>query len=180
MKKVRIQRVGLLALFLVISGLALTGKASSQASVYGDFSAAQIGDLQGKNFFYGATGGFVDNFGSRHRLAFSGDLQASYLRGAGQTFTGLLLGPRLAFVAGKFSPSVEGLVGFGRYNAGPGTPSSASTDALVQGGFALDRQIAKRLDWRVVQASYAQFFDTGNRFHPYNFSTGIVVHLAAR
>jgi len=180
MKKVWIDRGGMLFLCVLAGAFSLTRQASCQASVYGDFSAAQISDLQGKDFLYGVTGGILTNFGSRHHIDVSGDLQATYLRGSGQTFTGAVLGPRLAFAAGKFTPSIEGLVGFGRYNDGRGNAASASTDALIEGSFALDRQITKHLDWRVVQASYSQFFELGNRFHPWNFGTGVVVHLGTR
>jgi len=180
MNKGRICLVGVLPLFVMIISLAVTREAESQVSVYGGFTAAQISNLEGTNFLYGPTGGVLADLRSSHRVDLSADLRASYLRGSGQTFTGLVVGPKLTVATGKFSPSIEALVGFGRYSDGLGNPASTSTDTLVEGSFALDRTITKRLDWRLVQASYSQFFEDGNRFHPYSFSTGLVIHIGAR
>jgi hypothetical protein len=171
------------SLFILIITLCIgvARPALSQIGIYGDFTAAQISsNVQGKNFLYGPTGGVLAPFGSSHHIELSADIRASYLRGSGQTFTGVVLGPSVSIPVGKFTPSIDALVGFGRYNDGLGNPASTSTDALVEGSVACDRKLTKLFDWRIVQASYSQFFETLNHLHPYSFSTGVVVHLGSR
>jgi hypothetical protein len=113
------------------------------------------------------------------RLKFSGDLRGGFYGGS-MRLDGLAIGPKVALPVRKYEAYGEFLVGFARYNNGLNQPASSSTDAQIELNFGLDRSITKRLDWRVFEFGYEQYYGLGGEFNPKTFSTGIVAHLGGR
>jgi hypothetical protein len=164
-------------MFLV--GLALVKPASSQVAVYADFSASKLtGGLTSTttNFLYGPTIGLTALVGTKKNINLSGDLRTGFY-GNGSRLSEISVGPKVGLDVKRFEAYTEILVGFARYNDGAG---NASTDAQTEVNFGLDMQGKGRLDWRVFEFGYEQYYGLGGEFNPKTFSTGVVVHLGKR
>ncbi len=164
---------------LLLAGLTAARPAWSQVSVYGDFSAAQVSTNAGTVYLYGPTVGVGTALATWHSLGIGADMRGSFLYGSGQSYDGLAVGPQISKKIKKFTPHGEFMVGFARYN--PNNPAiPISTDFQLEGNGGLDRRMSKRIDWRIVDFSYTQYYELHDRIHPYLFSTGLVLHLGSQ
>jgi hypothetical protein len=103
------------------------------------------------------------------------------LLGKSQRLDGVALGPKIGFTLHKnYGIYGEFLVGFARYNDGLGNPASASTDSQIQLNAGIDRRVTPRLDWRVFEYGYQQYYGLGGEYNPKTFSTGVVLYLQKR
>lgn len=161
------------------AGVVAPKTAHSQVSFYGDFSASKLTYHSNTNVLYGPTvGAFVD-IKTLGPVKFSGDLRGSFVGANGIRLDGVVVGPRVATSVKflKLKPYAEFMVGFARYNNGLNTVASSSSDAEIQVNGGVDRSVAKLIDWRVFEYSYAQYYGLGGQYNPKTFSTGIVFHL---
>jgi len=160
-------------------GVAVAKPASSQVSVYGEFSASKLtGGLATTttNVLYGPTIGLTAQLGAVKNLKLYGDLRTGFY-GNSVKLDEAAIGPKLGLDFRKFEAYAEILVGFGRYNDGAG---NASTDAQTEINCGLDLRGSKRLDWRIFEYGYEQYYGLGGEFNPKTFSTGVVVHIGKR
>jgi len=170
-------------LWVVALGLAAMARPGwSQVSFYGDMSASMLtGGLvtTTTSILYGPTIGMTAQIFSRSHLKFYGDIRGGFYGGS-QRLDQVGVGPKIGFAFKKYEAYGEFIAGFGRYNSGQNVTASASTDSLIELNGGLDRQITSRLDWRVVDFGYEQYYGLGGEFNPKTFSTGVVVHLTKR
>jgi len=163
-------------LLVFAPGVAVAKPASSQVSVYADFSASKLtGGLVNPttNVLYGPTIGLTAVLGTKKNLVLSGDLRTGFY-GNGARLSQAAVGPKLGLNVRNFQAYTEILVGFGRYNNGTG---AASTDAQTEVNCGLDLRGKGILDWRVFDFGYEQYYGLGGIYNPKTFSTGIVIHL---
>lgn len=156
--------------------------AVSQVSAYAEFSASKLTggiSTQTTSVLYGPTFGITAQLANKPRLKFYGDVRAG-LYGTSQRLDGVAVGPKIGYPIKKFEAYAEALVGFARYNDGLGNKASATTDAQIQFNFGADRRVTERLDWRVFEFGYEQYYALGGVYNPKTFSTGVVVHLGKR
>jgi hypothetical protein len=166
-------------LLVFVLGAAVAKPASAQVSVYADLSASKLtGGLgtQTTNVLYGPTIGLTARIAGNKHLNLSGDVRTGfYQHSAG--LDEVAFGPKVGFAVKKFEPYAEVLVGFGRYN----DPNhAASTDAQMEVNCGLDWKRPGRIDWRVFEYGYQQYYGNGGEFNPKTFSTGLVFHLGKR
>jgi hypothetical protein len=169
--------IGLLV--VLTAGFAAPRTAICQVSFYGDFSASKLTYLSNTNVLYGPTiGSFIDFATTRH-INFSADLRGTFVGAGGARLDGVVVGPRVATAIKfqKLKPYAEFMVGFARYNNGQNAVASSSTDSEIQVNTGVDRPVARLIDWRVFEYSYAQYYGLGGQYNPKTFSTGIVFHL---
>ncbi len=166
-------------LIMCVLGAALVKPAAAQVSAYVDLSASKLTNLVGTNVLYGPTIGLTAQVANKAHLKLYADIRGEFLGGSNR-LDGLALGPKLGLPIKKFEAYAEILVGFARYNDGLGKPASATTDAQTEVNFGLDRRVSQRLDWRVFDYGYTQYYALGGQFNPKTFSTGVVVHIGAR
>lgn len=162
--------------------LAVVRPASSQVAAYVDFSASKLtGGLTTvtTNVLYGPTIGLTAQVGSKAHLKLYADIRGG-LYGSGQKLDELGLGPKVGLDFKKFEAYGEFLVGFGRYNDGKGNAASATTDSQIEINFGLDRRLSERLDWRLIEFGYEQYYALGGVYNPKTFSTGVVMHFGKR
>jgi len=160
----------------------VAGPAFSQVSVYADFSASKLtGGLVNPttNVLYGPTFGLTAQLGSTAHLKFYGDLRVGDY-GGGTRLDEIGIGPKVGLAVRKYEVYGEFLVGFGRYNNGQNAGASSSTDSQIEINFGLDRRLKGRLDWRVFEYGYEQYYGLGGAYNPKTFSTGVVLHLGSR
>jgi hypothetical protein len=169
--------VGLLV--VLTAGFAAPRTTLCQVSFYGDFSASKLTYLSNTNVLYGPTiGSFID-FASVKHINFSADIRGTFVGAGGVRLDGVVVGPRVATAIKfqKLKPYAEFMVGFARYNNGQNAVASSSTDSEIQVNTGVDRPVARLIDWRVFEYSYAQYYGLGGQYNPKTFSTGIVFHL---
>ena len=157
-------------------GVAVVKPASSQVSMYADFSASKLTGGMGTTtttFLYGPTIGLTAELAKKKFLDLSGDVRGGFYAN-GVRLNGVAVGPKLGFDIKQFQAYTEILVGFARYNDGAG---NASTDAQTEVNFGLDLRGKGRLDWRLFEFGYEQYYGLGGEYNPKTFSTGLVVHL---
>ncbi len=159
--------------------LAAMPAAFSQAKIYATVSASKLTNLVGTNVLYGPTIGISANVARRGGLDLSLDVRASFAGGS-MRLDGVELGPNVGFHIRRYVVYGGALVGFARYNDGLGNPASASTDSQIDVIAGVDRRVSDRLDWRVFDYDYKQYYGLGGQFNPKTFSTGVVVHLGRR
>ena len=169
---------------LVVLALAVAmGKAASaQVSAYVDFSASKLtGGLSTTttNVLYGPTIGISAQVAQKAHLKLSADIRAAFY-GDSMKLDQVAIGPKVGLPLKKYEVYTEFLVGFARYNDGLGHSTSAATDAQIEINSGIDRRITQRLDWRVFEFGYEQYYGQGGEFNPKTFSTGVVLHLGAR
>jgi hypothetical protein len=169
--------VGLLV--VLTAGFAASRTAHCQVSFYGDFSASKLTYLSNTNVLYGPTvGSFIDIASAKH-INFSADIRGTFVGASGVRLDGLVVGPRIATAIKfqKLKPYAEFQVGFARFNNGLNAVASSSTDSEIQVNVGVDRPVARLVDWRVFEFSYAQYYGLGGQYNPKTFSTGVVFHL---
>jgi hypothetical protein len=157
-------------------GVAVVKPASSQVSVYADFSASKLTGgvaTTSTTFLYGPTIGLTAELGKRKFMTLSGDLRGGFYAN-GIRLNEIAFGPKVGFDVKQFQAYTEILVGFGRYNNGAGV---ASTDGQTEVNFGVDLKGKGRLDWRLFEFGYEQYYGLGGEYNPKTFSTGLVVHL---
>ena len=169
-------------LMVLALGIAMVRPASAQISVYVDLSASKLtGGIATTttNVLVGPTIGVTALLGQKAHLKLSGDLRGGFYGGS-MRLDQLAIGPKVALPVRKFEAYTEFLVGFARYNNGQNLQASSSTDSQIEINFGLDRPITKRLDWRVFEFGYEQYYGLGGEFNPKTFSTGVVAHFGER
>jgi hypothetical protein len=169
--------IGLLV--VLTAGSAAPRTAHCQISFYGDFSASKLTYLSNTNVLYGPTvGSFIGVASARH-INFSADIRGTFVGAGGVRLDGVVVGPRVATAIKfqKLKPYAEFMVGFARYDNGQSAVASSSTDSEIQVNTGVDRPVARVIDWRVFEYSYAQYYGLGGQYNPKTFSTGIVFHL---
>lgn len=172
-------------LLLLAAGFVVAQPAFSQVSVYVDLSASKLtgGTPQytvATDVLYGPTVGITKSFVGGHHMSLGGDIRGTFVGGAGKRLDGLVVGPRFALAVKKFSPYIEGMVGFARYNDGLNTKTSSTTDAQIQVNSGIDYKLSKSFDWRAFEYGYSQFYGNSGNYNPKTFSTGVVYHIGGR
>lgn len=169
-------------LALLALGVVMAKPAVSQVNAYVEFSASKLTgglDTTVTSVLYGPTIGLTAQLVNKPKLKVYGDVRAG-LYGGKQRLDGIAVGPKVGYPVKKFEAYAEALVGFARYNDGLGNKSSATTDGQIQFNFGADRRVTERLDWRVFEFGYEQYYALGGEFNPKTFSTGVVLHLGKR
>ena len=175
-------RVGGGMALLLAAALGIVRAASGQVSVYADLSASKLTSPSSTSVLFGPTVGVSAVFAEPGRFHLAGDLRASFV-GGGQRLDGIGIGPKVSVTVKRFAryePYAELLVGFARYNDGPGSPFKTSTDGELQVNAGVDRAVRGNFDWRVFEFGYAQYYGLGGVFNPKTFSTGVVYHVGGR
>jgi hypothetical protein len=162
---------------LLALSLAGATPAQAQVSVYADFAAAKLTNLTNTYLLYGPTIGLTATLVPLSHVDIGADLRGSFL-GGNRRLDGIAVGPRFSTTVKGLKPYAEVLVGFARYNDGLGASTSATSDAQLDVIVGIDKHIRHRIDWRIVEYSYEQFYALGGQFNPKNFSTGLVYHFA--
>lgn len=159
-----------------IFALCTAAAAPAQVNVYAGFTAVRLAKLGDNSFFYGPTAGLTADVVARTRFVLSADLRGGFYGGS-RRLDEAALGPKVSFHVRSFQPYVEFLAGFARYNDGLGTPSSASTDGIINAIGGVARPINDRLDWRIFEFGYQNDYAYGGSFTPKTFTTGVFFHL---
>jgi len=153
-------------------------KATAQAAVYGEFSAAQLTGSPAGDYLYGGTTGIVigaASFGQHIRLL--ADVQGRFVDKSGEEMNGLTLGPRLAFPSSHLhgiTPYAEFLVGFARYND---PTHNGPTDSTFQTNAGLTKRLTKRWDV-VADYSWAHYGAFQNTYSPQTYSAGAMFYFS--
>lgn len=79
----------------------------------------------------------------------------------------------------SLTPYAEALFGMGYWRGGINVARQDKTHALLQGIAGVDLPVYKRLDWRVIEVSYARAGAQPGFIDPIAVSTGIVYHFPA-
>lgn len=138
-------------------------------------SATYIGEGGGGQFKYNAT----------NWLGVVGDLSGFYATSAGNgafagAFLTYLVGPRVNFRHGKFTPFVQALFGGVRTTDGIAQSTGTENNFAMTTGGGIDFKLSKRVSLRPIQAEY---FMTkipdglNNRQDNLRIGAGIVLHL---
>lgn len=172
---------------IVFLATGAAGTASAQISVYADFSADRMTNLQTSKTAFGTTFGVQGEVYRHGPARIYGDIQGFYYNGQGVEVNsdrlqlgGAEVGPKVGFVVRRFEPYAGVLVGFARYNDGRGNRNSGTTDTQIDGIFGLDLRLTRRLDYRVFEFDYKRYSADGGEFNPKVFSTGVVFHIGKR
>ncbi len=171
-------------LVVLVLALAVGRPACSQLTAYAEIGATTLSNPSDTTVIAGPTFGLTDQLGTIHGVRAGFDLRAQ-LSGASERLDTLSLGPVLAVKHKRIRVFGEFLVGFSRYNDGQRTPvpnglsnpNSGTTDSEIQGVGGLDLALTKRLDYRVFEYAYQEFFGVGGQFNPSTFATGVVLHF---
>jgi hypothetical protein len=163
-------RIKALLLFLAIA-MAAPLAVHAQTAVYAEFTGASL-DI-GLPHVYGGTFGLYSqkNFGV---IALGGDVRVPVVTGDNnQTYTGVLIGPRLAIKPRvvPFSPYIELLGGVTHVAAGNGSDTDPAYNVVVGG----DWTVIPHVDWRVIEYSYGEQQSTNIAYKA--LSTGVVVRF---
>jgi hypothetical protein len=161
----------LFLLFALALPLAVPAAAHAQTAAYAEFTGASLGlDLP---HVYGGTFGIYSQktYGI---LAIGGDLRVPILTGDNnQTYTGALIGPRLAIKPHVIpvSPYIELLGGVTHVAAGNGSDTDPGYNVVVGG----DWTVIPHVDWRVIEYSYGEQHSVNIAYKA--LSTGVVVRF---
>ena len=172
----RVARVVTVGVVAMACGRAVAQK---EATVFADFTAAKLTNLDATYVLYGPTVGIDLDLARRYGVKFGVDLRGGFYAGGGKKLDGVNFGPRLSKRVKGFVPYGEFLIGFQRYNNGLGQANSATTDDEFQVNLGVDRAVTKRFDAR-LEFGYEEYFALGGQFNPKIFSGGLVYHLTRR
>jgi hypothetical protein len=100
--------------------------------------------------------------------------------GGSQRLDGIAIGPVFSASSKGIKAYAEILTGFARYNDGLGTPTSTSTNGVLEVIGGIDAHIKGHLDWRAIEFAYEQYFAVSSQVNPVSLSTGIVYRFGAK
>lgn len=163
------------------------GSANAQISVYAQFSADQMTNLQTSKTGFGSTFGVQDAFYRHGPLRVSADLRGFYYNGKAIfnganrfNLAGVGVGPKISYAGKHVEPYAEVAVGFARFNDGLGNRNSGTTDSQVDAIFGLDIRLTPRFDLRAFEFDYKRYSALGGEFNPKVISAGVVYHLGRK
>lgn len=164
----------LLPLLFLFSSLG----AMAQVSVYGEFGAAKL-NVPDTSWIYGPTFGAYYDPLQAAIVSVGLDARGAFLGTGSTKLNSGMIGPRLVLTphAVPLHPYVEGLIGVGHYQFGPGGAQTSATKFEYQFLGGLDLTVLPRIDWRLVEFSYGGVSYLSSSFNPKTISMGIVVRL---
>ena len=175
-------------------GTALPAKAQEQPSrfdLYGGYYYARINvnanvpGIAPSATYIGEGGGGQLKYNAKNWLGVVGDLSGFYATSAGNgafagAFLTYLLGPRVNFKHGKFTPFVQALFGGVRTTDGIAQSTGTENNFAMTTGGGIDFKMSRRVSLRPIQAEY---FMTkipdglNNRQDNLRIGAGIVLHF---
>ena len=130
--------------------------------------------------FFSWCGAKVGSIKLSRDMTLAADLRGSFLQRGGNRLDSVVFGPKVSTHLKRFTPYGEFLVGFGRYNDGLKTSTSASTDSQFQVNGGMDFKVRNSLSWRVFDYGYVFYQGQYQQYDPQVFSTGVVYNFGGR
>lgn len=171
-------------IFLVLTGS--TGVAQAQYSIYAEGGSIRLKNGPKGDFLYGGQAGVLVK-GTRFRadrLLLSADVQTRIYQKDGESYQGIVVGPRLAMsldykriprLMRGLKPYAEFNFGFANYNPGAG---GSTTESQFGGEAGVSRRIYKSLD-AVLSYSYSRYEYNFGFYHPQSLGIGLICHFSS-
>jgi hypothetical protein len=163
------------ALAAVLSAVVLSAKpASAQTGIYALFTGANLDTTTSTAIqIFGPTLGFYADLPTPG-VQVGGDIRGELLNGSSQQHYNGVIGPRVAVTLPfiNLKPYGEYLFGFGSYKT---TTPDATLHVDYEYIVGVDRRLLSRLDWRILEFSYCNFYN--GAIPTKGFSTGLVLRV---
>lgn len=186
--------VGLLFALLGIALLAKAQEEPSRFDLYGGYYYARVNvnanvpGIAPSATYIGEGGGGQLKYNAKNWLGVVGDLSGFYATSAGNgafagAFWAYLLGPRVNFRHGKFTPFVQALFGGVRTTDGIAQSTGTENNFAMTTGGGIDFKLSRRVSLRPIQAEYFMTkIPDGlkNRQDNLRIGAGIVLRLGRR
>lgn len=186
--------VGLLFALLGIALLAKAQEEPSRFDLYGGYYYARVNvnanvpGIAPSATYIGEGGGGQLKYNAKNWLGVVGDLSGFYATSAGNgafagAFLAYLLGPRMNFRRGKFTPFVQALFGGVRTTDGIAQSTGTENNFAMTTGGGIDFKLSRRVSLRPIQAEYFMTkIPDGlkNRQDNLRIGAGIVLRLGRR
>lgn len=186
--------VGLLFALLGIALLAKAQEEPSRFDLYGGYYYARVNvnanvpGIAPSATYTGEGGGGQLKYNAKNWLGVVGDLSGFYATSAGNgafagAFWAYLLGPRVNFRHGKFTPFVQALFGGVRTTDGIAQSTGTENNFAMTTGGGIDFKLSRRVSLRPIQAEYFMTkIPDGlkNRQDNLRIGAGIVLRLGRR
>ncbi|MHB8217745.1 MAG: outer membrane beta-barrel protein [Candidatus Sulfotelmatobacter sp.] len=182
--------VGLWLGLLGAAPLAKAQEEPSKVDIYGGYYYARfnvnanVPGIAPSATYFGKGGGGQLEYNLKNWLGVVGDLAGFYATSSDGSFAGgvftYLLGPRVNFRRGKFTPFVQALFGGVRTTDGIAQSTGAENNFAMTAGGGIDVKVSRNVSVRPIQAEY---FMTkipdglNNRQDNLRIGVGIVFHL---
>jgi hypothetical protein len=173
-------RHGLSAVVLLSAGAGLLPTCRAQMAVYAELSGSRLRNLQTTSYLVGPTIGFDDTLFFKRHFGLGFDVRGSFY-GDGERLQQISAGPTINRRFHRVIPYAELLAGVARYNDGDlnpvpyglGGPYQSASSGEAQFVAGVDYVLGGRVDLRVFEYTYEQFYGLGGQYNPKTFSTGL-------